>query len=67
MIKKPDKNVEEFINIVKSLFAGIPYSNVPLTRYEDYYKSGTNLYNDFKTYANSELFAYAISKTLFIL
>ncbi len=33
------KDVEGFVDIVKSLFAGIPYSNVPLTRYEDYYKS----------------------------
>ncbi len=33
------ENIEKFVNIIKSLFAGIPYSNVPLTRYEDYYKS----------------------------
>ena len=33
------KDVDMFINIIKSLFAGIPYSNIKLSRYEDYYKS----------------------------
>ena len=33
------KDVDGFLNVIKSLFAGIPYSSVDLSRYEDYYKS----------------------------
>ncbi len=32
-------NMEAFISVIEALFAGIPYSTVNLSRYEDYYKS----------------------------
>ncbi len=34
-----EEDVEGFIEVIRALFAGIPYSSVPLARYEDYYKS----------------------------
>ena len=33
------KDVDGFLHVIKALFAGIPYSSVDLSRYEDYYKS----------------------------
>ncbi len=32
-------DMEAFIGVIEALFAGIPYSTVNLSRYEDYYKS----------------------------
>ncbi len=34
-----NEDVDMFVGTIKALFAGIPYSTVGLTKYEDYYKS----------------------------